>query len=222
MTIEQAYIQFLNLVDRNLTNNNVNVDRPRFVLLFNDIQNRYVEWLLEKRNEDSIRYISPLLQTNHQISKDYTGQDYDSFKLPKDYFDFANLSVTATKGKCKEQRLYTFEVKSEDVEELMADVDNKPSFEFRETFYYTGGKKINIFKTNFSIDKAFLTYYRYPRQVDISDYIKPNGTNSTNINPEWDDKVTGRILIAMAKEFSAINSDLNQYQVNKDRLFSEI
>jgi hypothetical protein len=222
MTIEQAYIQFINLVDRNATNNNISVDKIRFVLMFNDIQNRYVEWLLEKRNEDAVRYIAPLLQTNVQISKVSTYPTYDTFQIPKDYFDFANLSVTATKGSCKRQRLYTFEVKSEDVEELMADVDNRPSFEFRETFYYTGDKKINVFKTDFSLDEAFLTYYRYPRQVSMEGTINLDNTNSQNINPEWDDKVTGRILLAMAKEHSAINADGASYQLDKDRVFSEI
>lgn len=93
MKIENAYLQFVNQVNRNLTNNNVNVDRPRFIMLFNDISNRYVEWILEKRNEDAIRYISILLETNKKLKKEGSRHNYDEFELPKDYFDLANLHV---------------------------------------------------------------------------------------------------------------------------------
>jgi len=222
MNIEQEYIQFVNLVDRNATNNNVNIDKPRFIILYNDYQNRFVQWILEKRNEDAIRYVAPLLQTNKKLSKDSVEKTYTTYKLPKDYFDFANLSVFAKKGACKNERLYTFEVKSEDVEELLADVDNRPSFEARETFYYTGDKKINIFKQNFEINEALLTYYRYPKQVDISGYTRLDGSSSQNINSEWDDRISSRILNAMAVGFSAINSQLDKYQLDRDRLFSDI
>lgn len=222
MTIEQAYLQWLQLVDRNLTNNNISVDKPRFIMAFNSLQNRYLEWLLEKRNEDAIRYASPLLEPNKNLQKSISTPSYDSFDLPTDYFDFANLAVFASKAGCKDQRVFTFEVKSEDVEELLADVDNRPSFEYRETFYYTANNKINVFKSDFSVDKAQLTYYRYPKKVDIAGYIKEDGSNSSDVDPEWDDKAVIRILIAMSKEYAANNADANKYQIERDRLFSQV
>lgn len=222
MTIEQAYLQWLQLVDRNLTNNNISVDKPRFIMAFNSLQNRYLEWLLEKRNEDAIRYASPLLEPNKNLHKSISTPSYDSFDLPTDYFDFANLAVFASKAGCKDQRVFTFEVKSEDVEELLADVDNRPSFEYRETFYYTANNKINVFKSDFSVDKAQLTYYRYPKKVDIVGYIKEDGSNSSDVDPEWDDKAVIRILIAMSKEYAANNADANKYQIERDRLFSQV
>lgn len=222
MTIEQAYLQWLQLVDRNLTNNNISADKPRFIMAFNSLQNRYLEWLLEKRNEDAIRYASPLLEPNKNLQKSASTPSYESFDLPTDYFDFANLAVFASKGGCKDQRVFTFEVKSEDVEELLADVDNRPSFEYRETFYYTASNKINVFKTDFSIDKAQLTYYRYPKKVDIVGYIKEDGSSSSSVDPEWDDKSVTRILIAMSKEYVANNADANKYQIERDRLFSQV
>lgn len=222
MTIEQAYLQWLQLVDRNLTNNNISVDKPRFIMAFNSLQNRYLEWLLEKRNEDAIRYASPLLEPNKNLQKSISTPSYDSFDLPTDYFDFANLAVFASKAGCKDQRVFTFEVKSEDVEELLADVDNRPSFEYRETFYYTANNKINVFKSDFSVDKAQLTYYRYPKKVDIVGYIKEDGSNSSDVDPEWDDKAVIRILIAMSKEYAANNADANKYQIERDRLFSQV
>lgn len=223
MTIEKAYLSFVNIVNRNLTNNNVNVDKPRFVLLFNDIQNRYLEWLLEKRNEDSIRYATPLLTVDKKLTLELEESDKDFYNLPEDYFDLANLSIKATKGKCKNVSLHCFEVKSEDTQELLNDKFNEPSFDYRETFYMTSSNStVAVFKKDFSINNVYATYYRYPKKVDIEGYINETNAQSQSIDPEWDDKVTGRILVAMSKEFAAINSDGGQYELGTDRLFKSI
>lgn len=221
MTIEEAYTRFVTMVNRNLTNNNISVDKPRFILLFNDISNRYVEWVLDKRNEDEIRYISPLLILDKPLTYTSKTSTYANYELPDNYFDLANLSVYASKDDCKNQRLYTFEAKSEDIEELYQDANNVPSFEWRETFYLINNK-VSVYKSDFDIDKVLLSYYRYPLQVDIAGYIHTNGDASTSINPEFDDKVINRILVFMSKEFSANNGDSQAYQINTARGFTEV
>lgn len=223
MTIEQAYLNFLNLVNRNLTNNNVNVDKPRFVLMFNDIQLRFEDYLLEKKFDESAREVSHLLQTDKALTLKDQYKDKDSYKLPEDYFDLSNLHVYANKEKCKNIRLHTFEVKSEDTEELLNDKNNQPSFEYRETFYFTSGDKtVSVFKKDFEINSVELTYYKRPREVDIEGYTKLDGSTSTSIDPEWSDLSINKILLAMSKEFSAINSDANGYNLSKDRLFQPL
>lgn len=222
MKIEDAYLQFVNQVNRNLTNNNINVDKPRFILLFNDIFNRYVEWILEKRNEDAIRYISPLLILDKGLVKLESRPRYQEFQLPDNYFDLANLTVFAGNDICKTVRLKTWEVKSEDIEEKYHDSYNEPSLEYTETFYHTSDKMVAVYRKGFEIKEALLSYYRYPIQVDIEGYTRADGSISQSIDPELDDKVVGRVLIAMSKEFSAINNDPNHYQTDSDRLFTAI
>jgi hypothetical protein len=222
MKIEEAYLRFVNQVNRNLTNNNVNVDKPRFVLLFNDISNRYLSWVLEKRNEDSIRYGSTLLVLDKELVKVSSNPRHDDFELPDDYFDLSNLTVFASNDSCSLVPLKTWEIKVEDLEEKYNDEFNSPSVEWAETFYATASGKVAVYKKNFSIDKARLSYYRYPRQVDIEGYIRIDGTPSQSIDPEFDDKVVNKILVAMSKEFAAINEDTQRYQVDSNRLFSEI
>ena len=117
MKISEAYITFVDLVNRNLTNNNINVDKPRFINLFNKVSIEYVTWILDKRNDDGIRYISPLLILEAPLVVGIIKDEFTSFKLPKDYFDLANFHVYATQKKCKDVRLKTFEVKSEDLED---------------------------------------------------------------------------------------------------------
>lgn len=223
MKIEQAYIEYLMLVNRNASSNNINVDKPRFIIAFNDISQKYVEWLLEKRNEDSIRNISNLLIPDKILTKYSEGSSSESYKLPKDYFDFANLQVLIGKGECKNQRALTTEVKSEDTEELFADENNVPHFEFREVSYFLTNGNVKVFKSDFRIDQVKLTYYRTPKKADIAgytDYVTKQP--SQNIDPDFSEKSVRRILLGMAKQFALSNTDSAKYTMAKDALFSEI
>ncbi len=220
MTIQEAYTQFLLLVNRNATNNKVNVDRFRFIKMFNYVQNRYVEWVLDKRNEDSIRDIQKLLVVELPLLPSASTQTVTSFRLPDNYFNFTNISALADSDCCKNERLLVYEVKSEDTEEKYNDKYSEPSFEWRETYGYTSSNTFIVYKKDFELTKIFLTYYRYPIQVDIEGYEDEFGNVSSNVDPEFDDKVVGRILLAMAKEFSAINGDTTDFQLTKERLFN--
>ena len=223
MKISTAYIGFLDLVNRNATNNNINVDKPRFITLFNSIAIKYVDWILEHRNTDSVRNIANLLTLEEPLQNRQEVNDRTTFKLPSDFFDLSNLQVFGSKGKCKNQRLFTFEVKSEDTEELFRDVNMKPSFEWREVYYFLSSKdSISIFKDDFNIDIALLSYYRYPKKVDIDGYIHEDGTSSQDIDPEFDERSVNYILEAMAKAYAVNNDDTQAYQLNKDRLFTNI
>jgi len=222
VTINQAYITFLQLANRNLTNDNISVDKPRFVLLFNRIQNAFVEWLLEKSNQDDVRDIQKLLVLDKTLIKNRTVDNHVDFKLPEDYFNFSNLKIYASKDNCKDIKISSFEIKNQDVEELLSDEFNKPSFEFRETFYTVSSDNISIYLDDFTIDKSKLSYYRYPQQINMSGYIDIEGNASVDIDPEFDDKVVNKILLACSKDYASNNSDSAKYQLDKDRLFNEL
>jgi hypothetical protein len=224
MNITEAFLQFRQLVNRNNTNNNVSVDKPRFIQMFNDIQNRYLDFLLSnKRGDDSIRRAGIFHNTESLQLISSNESHRNLYKLPSNYFDLSNLEILCTKGGCKKQSFHTFEVKTEDLQELLNDKFSEPSFEYRETFYHiSGDSAISIYKKDFTIDSVNLLYYRYPKNVDIEGYIKSDESNSTNINPEWEDRDVSKILMAMSSEFSAINSDQTGYTFAKDRLFQSI
>lgn len=222
MNVNEAYLKFIQKVNKNYTNDNIVVDRGRFVLLYNEVQNKFVEWVLEKRNEDDIRDIQVLLVPDEELSLKNKILNHQDFELPKDFFSFSNIQVFARNKECSKAKLQAFEVKSENTEELLADVHNKPSFKFRETFYKIGSNTINVYVDDFDISKLYLTYYRYPRQIDIEGYLKIDKTQSINIDPEFDDKIVDRILSACAKEFNINDENLQKVQFDKDRIFSRI
>lgn len=222
MNINEAYLKFIQKVNKNFTNDNIVVDRGRFILIYNEVQNKFVEWILEKRNEDDIRDIQKLLVPDEKLSLKNKLLNHQDFELPKDYFSFSNIQIFGSNKKCKSKKLYAFEAKTENIEELLSDNFNKPSFKYRETFYTIGNDNVNVYVDNFDISKLYITYYRYPKQVDIEGYIKADNTLSTNVDPELDDRIVDRILSATAKEFNTNNENLQKIQFDKDRVFSKI
>jgi len=221
--IKDAYLTFLNLVNRNATNNNVNVDKARFIMLFRDVELRFYDFVLKNRHNDTIRLVRHLLVPRKELKKFSSEDSYNTYQLPEDYFDISSLHVLASSGSCKDN-LKTEEVKTENLEDVLYDWNTKPSFDFRETLYHLSDKdRVTVYKDDFTIDNVSITYYREPVQVSISGYTKSDGSESTqDIDPEWDEKTTYKILLAMAKEFSAMNSDPNNYQLSKDSLFESL
>jgi hypothetical protein len=220
VNIEEAYVTFLSLVNRNATNNNVNVDKSRFIMFFRDVELRFYDWVLKNRHNDTIRQARHLLVPRKKLQSESEEDKYDLYSLPEDYFELSSLHVDASNGTCSGS-LRTEEIKSENIEDVLTDEFTKPSFDFRETVYHLSeDDKVSIYKDDFEITNVDLTYYRLPRQVSIEGYTKVDGSASTqNIDPEWDEKTTYKILLYMSKEFAAKNADQAGYHLSKDSLF---
>ncbi len=222
MKIEEIYLKFLQKVNRNLRNDNISVDRGRFVFLINEAMLRRCEYLLDKKNEDDIRMLQRLVTYEHELKDVKKSGGVQSYKLPVDFMDFINTRVSASNSKCSKQPLQVWEAKLEDVDELMYDDFNKPSFDYRETFYTIGDDNINYYVTDFSIDKVFISYYRYPRKVDISGYIKSDGSMSVSIDPEMDDIFMERVIDSAAATFAANSENYQKFQTEFGRTMNKL
>ena len=222
MRIIDCYLRALQKAEENATNGGIKLDKARFVQLFNEEQNRLVLYLLDKRNEDDIRYLQKLVVYSKDISKNRSidNQISDLFSLPSDYFDFINVSGVFSRGECSDFNLW--EAKNENVNELLADEFNKPSYDYRDAFYTIGEEGVRVYKGDFNVDKLFLSYYRYPNPVDISGYIKSDNSSSTDIDPELDDKLVDIILNMVEKQFALNESEYNRYQIDSDNVRSPL
>lgn len=222
MTIGEAYLKFIQRVNRNLTNDNISVDRGRFILLLNQSIIEVCEYILEKKNEDNIHYLQKLVVHNKELERSSKTINTRGFKIPENFLDFINTRVIASDKVCKKQPLQLWEAKMEDVDELLFEESNKPSFKFRETFYTLGDDKINYYVDGFDIDKAYMSYYRFPKKVDIEGYLRSDGSLSTNVNPEMDDRFMERVITKAASNYAANNSYFDSFQVNENRVINKI
>lgn len=207
MLVETAYQKYLNKVEKNGVNDNISTDRGRFVILYNESQNKIQESLLDRRGEDDIRYIQKLLVSNKEILFENKNEEYYRFPLPGNYFDFANVYASCSKDGCNGQKVYLFPIKEEDKNEVLQDEFNKPSFLWRESPYTIGSDAINVYYDDFSVDKVYLSYYRYATQIALLDPEDPESQFNENKKIEFDDKLVDRILSLCAGEFELNNED---------------
>ena len=221
MTIQECYARALQKAELNLANGGDKLDLPRFVLLFNEQQNRYVRYALKKKNVDDIRYIQKLIVYNKKLNKlqAFTNPESYLYGIPNDFFDFVSISGSFKKGSCVSSDFGLWEIHHEDINELLMDENNKPSYDYRETFYTIGHDGINVYTGGFDVTRINLTYYRYPKEVDIAGYVRVDGSASSDIDPELDDKVVLMILDMVEKQH-ALNEGDGRYNLDLNNVTS--
>jgi len=214
MTTTDTYNRFIIKINENATTDGLSCDKGRFVILFNKNTNKLIEHFLERKFEDDIRYIQKILVDNKKLSSSNKHLDHVDYPLPEDYFDNSNLYILASKGECRKQKIDCFEVKNEDINQVLNDRNNNPSFKYRETPYRISSDKINVYTADdFKVDEAFFSYYRYPKQIGLVNPEDPE-SDFNNVNPEFDDKFIERVIELTASEFF-LNTDNQKFQAEK-------
>ena len=219
-TTSQAYERFIIKINENATTDRVSCNKGKFVILFNNNTNRYIEYTLDKRFEDDIRYIQSIRVDDLKLVASKKHLDHEEYPIPKNYFDFSNLYIRGTKDKCSD-KIDCFEIKDEDRDNILRDDFQSPSFKFREAPFLISSNKIIVYTVgDFKVDSAYLSYYRYPKQIGLTNPENPESGFNLN-NPEFDDKVVNRIIDLCASEFYT-NTDDQKFQVEKANAISKI
>lgn len=215
MKIQEAYLYFLNIVEKNSTNNNLDIDKSRFVEWFNFSSAKYQEDVLtNKIGNSEIREMSPFL-VSKSLSLRSGNKTYDIYDFPKDFFDISSVYLTANKGKCVAFDFELDEVKDQDIPFRLNDSNYTPSFKARETFYtLMDGGLAMYHKEDFEIKEVLLSYYKQIPEVDMSGYVRYDGSNSTDIDPETSKRTTINILELMATLFITAQGDMGKYQAS--------
>lgn len=215
MNVQDAYFQFLQKVNKNIGSRNITADKPRFVSLYNEAQVKRLLYVLNNASDLGVREIHYFLKPNTDLAITNTFLDRVVCELPEDYLDFSSAYALATKGKCKDKKISLWEIKNKNYT-VVDDNYNAPSFDYREAPVSIANNWLNIFTKDFTINKAVLTYYRYPKSIDIEGYVK-GGKASQNINPEGDKRFIDRVITMAALDFARNNSDTQDVQIEKDR-----
>lgn len=220
MTASRVYEKYLLKTQENGTNDNLPVSRDFFVAIFNEAQNKYVEWHLDKRNSDERRNIQMLLVPDLIIETPTKVLNHYDFTLPENYFGFSNAYCLGSKGSCTEQRINIFEIKDENLNELIEDENNKPSFLHRESIYQLVSNKVLVYTVDFQVDKLSLSYYRYPQQLQLEDPSNPESKLDDTKNPEFEDRVVDRIISIAAGDYD-LNGGSPRFQAQQQRVVNK-
>jgi hypothetical protein len=203
ITPQQLKDRYIVKSEDNGTNDNIAVDNLRISLLYNESQNKFLTLHLQQRGIDDVRYIQKFLVLDKKVR--YTSKSHNkyNFKLPKDYFDLADVRANAEKEKCK-RLISLVEVQTENLNEVLQDEYSKPSFEWDESIYTINSDQLSIYVDDFQISDILLNYYRYPSQLRLIDDNDPESDFTNDSLVEWDDKSLDDIVSLMV-----FNNDIN-------------
>jgi len=188
LTPIEIYKKFLLKVNKNDTNANIKVPISQFVFLFNGEKRRWLDDVTKtKESSDYIEDIEFLLEVDVPLTRVTTTATRDDFAGPSNYFKRVSSYCLASKDKCKNVLLYNWYIKAKNLNVLLQNENQKPSFEYGETLALMNNDKVSIYKDGFSVNKVFFTYYREPADLDIAGYRKIDGSLSTNVQIDLDD-----------------------------------
>lgn len=218
MTSLDLYQKILVKVNKNDINKNIKVPKSKFVLIYNEFQRKYVHDIHDNQNNSKkIFSIRELLKLDTELEKVESFKNKDVFKLPEDMNEYDTSYSIANKGICKSV-LYNWDIKPKNLTTYLQDENNKPSFDYQETIVVLDGKNLSVYKNDFDIEKVYLNYYKEPREIDIEGYIRIDGSESTNIDPELSDTDLDKILDLCAIEITRNYEDINSLQLAQSRL----
>lgn len=203
--------------------NNIAVDKQRAVLMINEAQNKWVEYILSPvKRDENIRYVQKLLK-NETISSSTTFENiYQKFTNPPDYFEFSSILAYGSKGGCTNKKINLFEIKDQNKDEILIDDFNKPSFKYREAPFVISDDGVKIYTLgDFTLDKVILNYYRYPIQIRQIDEEDPESDFDEDFQMEFDDKIIDRIISNAVAELQ-MNIKDPSYQINKQRIVQKL
>lgn len=201
MTSLQAYKTFLIKLNKNDTNRNINIPKGQFVLLYNEQAPIWEQDRIDLGLDNTkIDDIAELLSLDTPLVKVDTEDRFTTFQLPDDFFQYSSSYSLATKENCSKSVLYNWNSKNKNKNNLLISENDKPSFEYEETFVTQNNGTLNVYKTDFQIDDVFLDYYRLPLKIDIDGYTNVDGTASQTIDPDMSDKLVNEILDYCVRE----------------------
>lgn len=216
---EEIYLKLLFKVNKGNSGGNIAIDKPRFVLLFNECKNRWVERHLKDKDSiliDSLwEVIKPAELLNPTNSKFYT-----EFSLPDDFYEFIGGNCEAKKLNCR-RTIFMREVKNQNKNILLFDVNQAPSFEYEWTFCSIQNGQIRIYISDFDVLKTNIEYYKVIPDIDIVGYTKMDGSASTSIGIDISVQYVDQIINLAAEEYMRDFNNPEQLALAKDRTNSQ-
>jgi len=222
MTSFETYKRLLLKVNKNDTNADIDISKGEFVFLFNEQAKR---WLKTKLNEkESVIDVQDLAEIQVKFKKLQKLDENDSyaiFKLPTNFFNYASSYSVCSSGNCKGVRIFNFPYKPLNENMLLEDANNQPSFDFEETIVDLSEGNLFVFKKDFAVDECYLNYYRSVINIDIEGYIRLDGTQSTNIDPDIQDQYVDEVIDRCALEVIRRYENPDGFQLAKERIVTE-
>lgn len=121
----------------------------------------------------------------------------DISSITPQFMFYIDSYVLADKESCKNKILYSNLdlVKHADITILLNNSNYKPSFEFRETLVDISESEIHVYSDGtFTPKTLYMSYLRYPKEIDKEGYDKFDGSASVNQDCELESYLEDELL----------------------------
>ena len=133
--------------------------------------NKHGNNIYKEGNESSLMRVDDLqFLLKEKEMQSYKREIFNEIKtLPTDYLYLLNVSVYTSKENCTNVLISSDLREEANIDKLLLDYNEQPSFDFEQTFHTLQGNKIKIFHNNdFTISKTIVSYYRKPKKINRS------------------------------------------------------
>jgi hypothetical protein len=143
-------------------------------------------------------------------------QFYYEGDVPANYLQWKRLSGEATSECCpKPKRMIIYLAEQANRDELLRDVNKKPSYDWGETFATMEDNRIQVYTNELFVPvNVKLTYYRQPTRIEIAGVTDPyTGVPApANVQSEFKDDVVEVMIDEAAKILAGDIESINQIQ----------
>ena len=101
---------------------------------------------------------------------------------------------------------------------MLQNGNQSPSFDYQETIALINNNRVSVYKDDFAVNEVYLTYYREPIDLDIAGYQKIDGSMSSDVQVDLDDKSIEEIINLTALEAVRNTESIEQNNLAQARV----
>lgn len=194
-TLHYEVEQSLNRIHSGWEKDITSVDIDAYLNRSKDIVLERYDELVEK-NRVLEKHLRSLEIVDKEISRKRTGEDFDTFKLPKNYYNYLRIRIKACCKDCQceeDQEFLTLHyMQQDDINEGLKDPHRNPNFNWRRTIWNLSSEGVNVYHNDFDIKKVYLSYIKYIPDVanveatNDKSYLGSDGKSTFNENLDLD------------------------------------
>lgn len=139
--------------------------------------------------------------------------------LKKPYMFYIDCYVLADKGSCKDQMIHTKRIKHADLNVVLQNQNTKPSFEWRELPITVSDEKLEIYTDGtFTPTMTYLSYLRYPIEIDSIGYVKFDGSDSIDVDCELHEYLADELIDLTVQELAMMTENQGAVEYSQVRI----
>lgn len=172
MILKDAHYEFNLLLNKNAERKDINIDIINYAVYYNRESKRWAAEFIERNNSsDNIFTISELLISDFELVQKQKNSTSVDYLIPEDFFRLLSgrsYSQVVSEECNTKGIVYNWFKKPNNWNIQLEDKFTAPAFEWERGLGDISKDTITVYKTNFEIEKTYISYYKLPIEIDLN------------------------------------------------------